>query len=159
MISLSSCWSVSAADGKLQEQLNAVQKEITRLEYQNNELDQVGPSGSPLWQCRDSAPTFRKMQPCCQRDPGSCLPQALCVCVNDIVLCSVSGSSGGKGNQRRTEELQSKVMKQAEELVEMHKKVGEVTTQLAELTTQLRKKDNDLVKKDERCVEWCVQCE
>ena len=28
------------ADGKLQEQLNAVQKEITRLEYQNNELDQ-----------------------------------------------------------------------------------------------------------------------
>ena len=51
MISLSSCcsWSVSAADGKLQEQLNAVQKEITRLEYQNNELDQVGPSGSPLW--------------------------------------------------------------------------------------------------------------
>lgn len=28
------------ADGKLQEQLNAVQKEIVRLEYQNNELDQ-----------------------------------------------------------------------------------------------------------------------
>ena len=45
-------------------------------------------------------------------------------------------------------------MKQAEELVEMHKRVGEVTTQLAELTTQLRKKDNDLNKKDERCV--CV---
>jgi hypothetical protein len=29
-----------ASHGKLQEQLNAVQKEITRLEYQNNELDQ-----------------------------------------------------------------------------------------------------------------------
>lgn len=28
-------------DGKLQEQLNAVRKEITRLEYQNNELEQV----------------------------------------------------------------------------------------------------------------------
>jgi autophagy-related protein 16 len=78
------------------------------------------------------------------------------VCVNDIVLC-ISGSSGGKGNQRRTEELQSKVMKQAEELVEMHKKVGEVTTQLAELTTQLRKKDNDLVKKDERVREATSQ--
>ena len=32
--------SPSLIDGKLQEQLNAVQKEITRLEYQNNELDQ-----------------------------------------------------------------------------------------------------------------------
>lgn len=30
-----------AEDGKLQEQLSAVRKEITRLEYQNNELDQV----------------------------------------------------------------------------------------------------------------------
>lgn len=76
--------------------------------------------------------------------------------MNLTILCS-SGTSGGKGNQRRTEELQTKVMKQAEELVEMHKKVGEVTTQLAELTTQLRKKDSDLVKKDERCVEWCVE--
>lgn len=28
-------------DGKLQEQLNVVRKEITRLEYQNNELEQV----------------------------------------------------------------------------------------------------------------------
>ena len=31
------------ADGKLQEQLSAVRKEITRLEYQNNELDKVRP--------------------------------------------------------------------------------------------------------------------
>ena len=28
-------------DGKLQEQLNALRIEVTRLEYQNNELDQV----------------------------------------------------------------------------------------------------------------------
>lgn len=48
------------------------------------------------------------------------------------------------------EELQSKVMRQADELVEMHRKRGEVQTQLAELTTQLRKKDDDLFKKDER---------
>ena len=32
---------MTGADGKLQEQLNAIQKEITRLEYQNNELEQV----------------------------------------------------------------------------------------------------------------------
>ena len=36
-------WCVHVADGKLQEQLSAVRKEITRLEYQNNELDKVRP--------------------------------------------------------------------------------------------------------------------
>ena len=67
-----------------------------------------------------------------------------------MTVSSSSGPPGGKGNQRRTEELQAKVMKQADELVELHKGTGEVQAQLAELTTQLRKKDNDLVKKDER---------
>ena len=65
-------------------------------------------------------------------------------------MCCSSGSSGAKGSQRRMEELQTKVMKQADELVELHRKKGEAHTQLAELTTQLRKKDDDLVKKDER---------
>ena len=57
---------------------------------------------------------------------------------------------GGKGSMKRMDELQVKVMKQSDELVEMHRKRSEAQTQLTELTTQLRKKDDDLVKKDER---------
>ena len=69
----------------------------------------------------------------------------------------VGGGGGGKaGAQRRTEELQAKVMKQAEELVELHRKRGEAQTALAELTTQLRQKDDDLVKKDGRCVAYVI---
>lgn len=49
-----------------------------------------------------------------------------------------------------------KVMKQADELVELHKKTGDVQAQLADLTSQLRKKDSDLVRKDEKCVYMCV---
>lgn len=56
------------------------------------------------------------------------------------------------------EELQSKVMRQADELVEMHRKRGEVQTQLAELTSQLRKKDDELAKRDERFVSLCLSC-
>lgn len=50
-------------DGKLQEQLNAVRKEITRLEYQNNELEQVSLHQS-VWSCRIYFPLFRNMGPC-----------------------------------------------------------------------------------------------
>lgn len=73
--------------------------------------------------------------------------------ISDLCDCSSSvPGAGAKGNQRRMEELQSKVMRQADELVEMHRKRGEIQTQLAELTSQLRKKDDDLAKKDERFV-------
>lgn len=84
----------------------------------------------------------------------------MCVVVNvcyTVLVCSGGGGAGagGKGSVRRVEEMQSKMMRQADELVELHRKRGEAQGQVAELTTQLRRKDDDLVKKDERCVCVC----
>ena len=75
----------------------------------------------------------------------------MCVCGMMVIVISGAGvAGGGKGNVRRMEELQSKMIRQSDELVELHRKRGEAQTQLAELTTQLRKRDDDLVKKDDR---------
>ena len=70
-----------------------------------------------------------------------------------ILFSGVGGGGAGggsKGTLRRVEELQTKVMRQSDELVEMHRKRSEVQTQLTELTTQLRRKEEDLSKKDDR---------
>ena len=70
------------------------------------------------------------------------------------------GAGGGAQLSRATrkiEDLQSKMMKQSEQLMEAQKKQIEYADKLADVTGRLRKNEDELGRKESRWVGGCTQ--